>query len=255
MSEHNEAEFLATERGERLPVFGPSEVFSDEETQPAAIVRVAYALSREQLLTALSIGFTEIAPDRDAENLTVDEVRREVEGWLASESLIELDRYVTQGQLTAYPPEAQRVMDALAAAVDRAYLPPPVPAAVQAPRYEGGRVWLQTLDHGEILVSEPRWCLGHDGQPVGYRADITHNGRTVAAEFEGDDGPVEFLRARISWAPFGELQREPHPVVDVEDIGTVSAGQLRELAAETALHAGRLYRLSNLLERILRGQS
>ncbi|MFF1544619.1 hypothetical protein [Streptomyces sp. NPDC058291] len=106
---------------EQLPVFGPTEVFVDEDVTPAVVVRVAYALSREQLLTALSIGFTEMNPDRDAVNLTVDEVRREVEGWLHAAAVYELDRYVTQGQLTAYPPEQQAVMDALAEAVERAY--------------------------------------------------------------------------------------------------------------------------------------
>ncbi|MEV6835521.1 hypothetical protein AB0N17_13555 [Streptomyces sp. NPDC051133] len=106
---------------EQLPVYGPSEVFNVYDTDPAVIVRVAIALSREQLMAALSIGFTEIAPDRSADSLTVEETRAEVEGWLASTAIVELDRYVRQGQLTAYPPEAQPTMDALAEALLRAY--------------------------------------------------------------------------------------------------------------------------------------
>ncbi|MFG2637136.1 hypothetical protein ACGFX8_25295 [Streptomyces sp. NPDC048362] len=106
---------------EQLPAYGPSEVFHDEDTEPAVVVRVAIALSCEQLMTALSIGFTEMDPARSADSLTVEETRQEVEGWLASAALVELDRYVRQGQLTAYPPEARPVMDALAEALQRAY--------------------------------------------------------------------------------------------------------------------------------------
>ncbi|MFM9790136.1 DUF6907 domain-containing protein [Streptomyces turgidiscabies] len=249
-----------------LPTFGPTEVFREEDVTPDAVVRVAFALSREQLLTALSIGFTEMGPDRDAAGLTVDETRTEVEGWLHAAAVLELDRYVRQGQLTAYPLEAQPVMDALAAALDRAYpadtrgdspsaltvadLPP-----VQQPRTADGTVQLLTLDHGCVAVDEPAWCIGHAGEPVGYRADITHRGRVVAAEVETGWAAFELLPARISWAPFGVLQPEPYPVADIEDLPPLDPQQLREVAAEVALHAGHLYRLANELDRIRRGQS
>jgi hypothetical protein len=153
---------------ENLPVYGPTEVFREEDTEPDAVVRVAFALSREQLLTALSIGFTEMIPDVDPETITVEETRKEVEGWLHAAAVIELDRYVRQGQLTAYPPEAQPVMDALAAALDRAY-PPRTPQPVRrAPRYGDGTVTLHTFDQGDVTVPEPAWCIGHGvaAQPV-----------------------------------------------------------------------------------------
>lgn len=114
------AAHLARERGE-LPVYGPTEVFREEDKTPDVIVRVAFALSREQLMTALTIGFTELIPDVDAQSLTVEDTRKEVEGWLHAQAVYELDRYMAQGQLTAYPAEAQPVMDALAAALGRAY--------------------------------------------------------------------------------------------------------------------------------------
>ncbi|MGW0632431.1 DUF6907 domain-containing protein [Streptomyces sp. NPDC002758] len=113
-------------------------------------------------------------------------------------------------------------------------------------------VTLQTIDHGEITIPEPDWCLGHDGEPVGYRSDVVHKGPIVAASVETDRGPVEFLKARISWGPFGELQPEPFPVADVEEFPPMSPAQLRELAAEVGLHVGRLYRLSNELDRLRR---
>ncbi|MFI9174871.1 DUF6907 domain-containing protein [Streptomyces lincolnensis] len=238
----------------QLPTYGPTEVFHDEDdTAPDVVVRVAYALSRGQLMTALSIGFTEIAPDRRAEDLTVEEVRREVEGWLHAAAVIELDRYVQQGQLTAHPVEAQPVMDALAAALDRSYPPrrAPEPRPVQAPLYGDGTMELDTLDHGRVTVGEPVWCLGHDGELVGHRADIVHSGAPVAAEFED----VGFLKASISWAPYGEAQPEPFPVADVEEFPPLGPGQLRELAAEVGLHAGRLYSKANELDRIRRGQA
>lgn len=203
-------------RYENLPVYGPTEVLGDEDTEAVVVVRVAYALSREQLLTALSIGYTEMVPDRDPDSLTVDETRSEVEGWLAAQSIIELDRYVTQGQLTAYPAEQQAVLDQLAEAVTRAYSPRPVPPVMQSPRYRDGTVTLQTSDHGEVVVNEPAWCVGHGDEYVGRLADLTHNGRHVTATVATEKyGQLEFLDAFISHAPYGELQPEPHPVVSL----------------------------------------
>ncbi|WP_405524625.1 hypothetical protein OG426_16175 [Streptomyces canus] len=223
---------------ENLPSYGPTEVFHDEDdTAPDAVVRVAFALSREQMMTALSIGFTEIAPDRDAEDLTVEEVRSEVEGWLHGAAVIELDRYVRQGQLTAYPPEAQPVMDALAAALDRAYPPatfPPGKVAVQAPRYGDGTVTLETVDAGEVTVPEPAWCIGHAWQPNPHRADVTHNSTRVKAAAHTDGaGRVHLLHAYISHSPHLEIEPELHPVVSVdlgctEDFAAEDIPQLAE---------------------------
>ncbi|MGW9024790.1 DUF6907 domain-containing protein [Streptomyces sp. NPDC055722] len=117
-------------------------------------------------------------------------------------------------------------------------------------------ILIRTVDAGLVEVEEPAWCLGEHEQG-GYRADITHYGAPVAAEVETGRGAVEFLEARISWAPFAELQPEPQPVaaVDVDGLGSLSPAQLREVAAELALYAGRLYRLSNELDRLRRNGS
>ncbi|HEY9372197.1 DUF6907 domain-containing protein [Streptomyces sp.] len=203
----------------QLPTYGPTEVFHDgDDIAPDVVVRVAYALSRVQLMTALSIGFTEIAPDRNAEDLTVEEVRSEVEGWLHGAAVIELDRYVRQGQLTAYPPEVQPVMDALAAALDRAYPATGENSPVRrAPRYGDGTVTLHTVDHGEVTVPEPAWCIGHSWQPNPHRADITHNSTRVKAAATTDGaGRVHLLHAYISHSPHLEIEPEPHPVVSVD---------------------------------------
>lgn len=234
---------------EHLPVHGPSEVFGGvDELEPAvAVVRVALALTRTQLVTAIGMGFAGLTPERTPESLSDAEVRAEIEGVLASEALSEIDRQMERDQASVWPPEQERVMAVLAAAVDRAYAAPPAPAsAVQDPRYAHGRVVLRTVDKGEVTVGEPDWCLGHEGEPVGYFADVTHNGPVTALEFDG----VELLAARLSWAPFGELEPEPYPVASVDELGSLEPVRLRELAAKTALYAGELYRLANQAERL-----
>jgi hypothetical protein len=243
------ARFLGERHG-TLPVYGPTDPHGDEDHTPEVIVRVDYALSREQVVTALGISFAEIAADRDPEALTVAEVRYEVEGFLAVQGIYELDRQMERDAQRTFPPEQQRVMQVLAEAVERAYPPrrEPEPPAVQQPRYGDGTVTVETDDHGTITVDEPTWCVGHGDEPIGYRADVTHKGPSVTAEFEG----VEFLPACISWAPFSELHPEPFPVADVDEFPPMSPAQLRELAAEVGLHAGRLYSKANELERLRR---
>lgn len=267
--------FLAAERGEEvpsrpnewrdagaglgeLPVFGPTDPFGDGETTPDVIVRVDFLLSREQLVTALGISWAEIAGDRSIESLTVVEARYEIEGYLAVQALHALDEQAERDRGRVFPPESQRAMQALAEVVDRAYpvsVPAPVVRRVQAPVYGDGTVTLQTLDHGEIVVAEPAWCLGHDGETVGHRADITHNGAWTAAGVDVDGDRVEFLRARISHAPLTELAIEPHPVADVEDVGALDSEQLRALAAEVGRHSGRLYAKANELDGLRRAEA
>ncbi|MGP4008148.1 DUF6907 domain-containing protein [Streptomyces sp. 4N124] len=237
-----------------LPVYGPTEALGDEEHTPEVIVRVDFLLSREQITTALGIAWAEIAGDRAPESLTILETRHEVEAYLSVQAFHALDVQMERDRQRVFPPEQQRAMQVLAEAVERAYPARRVPDAParQAPRYGEGTVTIETDDHGTITIDEPDWCLGHDDEPIGYRADVTHHGRPTVAELETDRGTVEFLPARISWAPFSELQPEPYPVADVEEFPPMSPAQLRELAAELGMHVGRLYRLSNHLDRLRR---
>lgn len=238
-----------------MPVYGPTDPFGDEEHEPDVIVRVDFLMSREQLTAALGIAWAEIAGNRSAESLTVPEVRHEVEAWLSVQAFHELDKLMERTQARTWSSEQQAVMRVLAEAVERAYPPrrePETPPA-QQPRYGDGSVTLATLDHGLVEVEEPDWCVGHAGQPVGYRADITHNGRPVAAEVETARGTEQLLEGRLSWAPFAELAPEPYPVVDLADLPPMTGAELREVAAELGLFVGRLYRLSNHADR-LRGE-
>lgn len=235
-----------------MPVYGPTDPFGDEEHEPDVIVRVDFLMSREQLTTALGIAWAEIAGNRSAESLTVPEVRHEVEAWLSVQAFHELDKQMERDQARTWPPEQQAVMRVLAEAVDRAYPPRSEPETppVQQPRYGKGTVTLATLDHGLVEVEEPEWCVGHPGQPVGHRADITHNGRPVVAEVETARGTEQLLEARLSWAPFAELAPEPDPVVDLADLPPMTGAELREVATELSLFAGRLYRLSNQVDQL-----
>lgn len=112
------------------------------------------------------------------------------------------------------------------------------------------RISLLTVDRGLVVVEEPDWCVGHAGEPAGFRADITHKGRPVFAEVETSRGPERLLEARVSWAPFAELAPEPFPVVDFAELPSMSGGQLREAAVEIGLHVGRLYRLAHRVDQL-----
>ena len=246
--------FLARERA-GTPVYGPTDPFGDEEHDPDVIVRVDYLLSREQITTALGIAYAEIAADRDPESLPVFEVRHEVEAYLAVQGLHELGKQMERDAARTFPPEQQQVMQLLAEAVERAYPPRQEPAPpVQAPRYSEGAVTLQTLDHGEVTIEEPAWCVGHEGEPVVHRADVTHRGewRPFTVEVGGEQ--IVLLRGCISWAPLSELAPEPHPVIDtdLEGLGSLGPEEMREFAGGWGLLAGELYRFANELHHIRR---
>ncbi|MEH0553407.1 hypothetical protein [Streptomyces sp. B21-101] len=106
--------------GPQLPAYGPSEVFEDEGITPHVIVRVAIAMSREQLITALTIGVTNLGVVDPAE-LSDDEVRREVEAYFATCGIVEIDTLIAEGWLTSFAPAARQRMADIVAAVERAY--------------------------------------------------------------------------------------------------------------------------------------
>ncbi|WP_406127527.1 DUF6907 domain-containing protein [Streptomyces sp. NBC_00989] len=246
------AAFLAAERGEgEPPTFGPTGVQNahDDQPEPFVVVRVAYQLSRFELFAALADGYATTNTGADPDGMTVQQIRSDVEAYLSGASWRDMEALVetVAGQIEGG--ERPEQMQALKRAMDRAFPLHREPAPVQQPVYGDGTVTVETDDHGEIVTDEPSWCLGHDGEPIGYRADITHKGPWEAAEFAG----VEFLPAGISWAPFSELHPEPYPVADVWEFPPMEPDQLRELAALVGSQAGRLYRLANQVDRIRRG--
>lgn len=106
---------------EQLPVYGPTEVFDDEGVTPHVVVRVAVALSREQLVTALTIGVTTMGADSDPAEMTPDDVRREVEGYFAACGIVEIDTLIDEGWPASFRPSVEQRMADIVAAVERAY--------------------------------------------------------------------------------------------------------------------------------------
>jgi hypothetical protein len=115
------AAFLAAERTAELPAYGPSEVFDDEGITPHVVVRVAVALSREQLVTALTIGVTNLGIGADPAEMTAEEVRREVEAYFAACGLVEIDTLIRDGWPRSFPEAARVRREDIEAAVERAY--------------------------------------------------------------------------------------------------------------------------------------
>lgn len=250
------AEFLAAERGEGpAPFYGPTETQNthDDQPEPHVIVRIDFQMSRFELFALLADGYATTNIERSPDDMTVEQIRSDVEAACAGTSSLELDALVetVAGQIERG--EHPEQMQALRRAMDRAY--PlrwePEPRPVQRPEYGAGTVTLTTLDHGRITIDEPAWCGGHDGEQIVQRVDVTHVGVTVTGEYAG----VEFLPARISWAPFAQLRSEPLPLADVDEFPGMTPDELRELGAEVGLHVGRLYAKANELDRIRRAGS
>lgn len=198
------------------PTFGPTEILGDDDTEAFAIVQVALAVPLDQLRAALLIGHAQTAGEPPLTEMTVLDIRREVEGHLWACAVVDL--YREADTISARLVDNPELAAELDAAIDRAYTrPTPPPARQQAPRYGDGTVTLQTRDRGEVTVPEPGWCTGHDDDTVGHFADITHNGAHITAPIvTARYGPSNIMTAHISHAPHLELQPEPHPVLSVE---------------------------------------
>lgn len=118
------AGFLAAERGEGLvPTFGPTGLQNvhDDAPVPFAVIRIDYRVSREELFAALVIGFTDINPDRDPDAMTVEDIRREVEGTLAASSFNEVWLMVERLERGGHSTVQERRLQALERALQRAY--------------------------------------------------------------------------------------------------------------------------------------
>ncbi|WOX09183.1 DUF6907 domain-containing protein [Streptomyces sp. N50] len=242
------AAFLAAEPAEgEPPVFGPAEVQNahDDQPEPFVVVRVAYRLSRFELFAALADGYATTNTGADPDDMTVQQIRSDVEAYLCGASWRDMEDLVETVARQIEGGEHPEQMAALRRAMDRAYPLHREPEPASDPVYGNGTVTLTTTDQGRVTEPEPEWCIGHEGQIVSYRSDITHRGPWEAAWFMG----VEFFPAGISWAP----AMEPVPVGDFWEFPPMDPGQLRELGALLAEQVGRVYRLANFLDQIRRG--
>ncbi|MFE9602021.1 DUF6907 domain-containing protein [Streptomyces hokutonensis] len=248
------ARFMGQLRHE-LPLFGPTDLFDDEGITPDVIVRVDYALSRQQLHAALVVAFTEIAEGRSPEDLSVVEIRTEVEGYFAGHGIVAVDNQIADDEHHVFTAEQQRIMQGLAEAIERAYPPRRDRAAdaVQSPRYAEGTVTLQTLDRGEVTLPEPSWCTGHEGELVGPLSEVSHDGPEISAFVAaGRLGEVLLMRANLTHAPYLEIEPEPHPLVYVEaqEAASFDADGLRALVATGRAYLNRLEALAGQLDEL-----
>lgn len=103
-----------------------------------------------------------------------------------------------------------------------------------------------------VEIDEPDWCAGSHDRPQ-FRPDIIHNGPETVATFDTSLGTIQYMRAWISQAPYGDLAPEPLPIIAVEiggDAVSVDPDGLRAFTAATRAHLDALDRLADEAEHI-----
>lgn len=196
------------------PVFGPTDTIpADENATPLAVVAIAITVTREQLRTALAAGHAEMAGQPPLDDISVLDVRREIEGHLAAGAIVSVDDE-TPTVTERLTPEYTAQLDA---AIDRAYTrPAPAPRLPQDPRYSQGSVTLQTSDQGEVTIAEPSWCVGHDDDHVGDFVDIQHRGpSSTAGAVTARYGHIPVLDTHLTHFPHGDRLREMAPLLSI----------------------------------------
>lgn len=102
-------------------------------------------------------------------------------------------------------------------------------------------VTVDTVDHGQVTVECPAWCIGNGwqvGRGVG-RNDIAHNSVRVKAAIDTySTDHLSFMAARITWAPFVELV--PRVFVELDLAAEMEAEEVTHLAGVLRTAATRL---------------
>ncbi|MGW5215135.1 DUF6907 domain-containing protein [Streptomyces sp. NPDC004051] len=108
-------------------------------------------------------------------------------------------------------------------------------------------VTLATIDHGDVTLPEPSWCVGHaDHRPDTYRTDIAHNAPEIALTVHGRT----IGHAVVSQAPCAERSTreiQAFVVLSYEGAGGFDPAGLYDFAAELDTHADRLRDLADQL--------
>ncbi|MDX3315186.1 hypothetical protein P1S61_40315 [Streptomyces sp. ME08-AFT2] len=116
-------------------------------------------------------------------------------------------------------------------------------------------VTLPTADAGDVVLTEPSWCAGHQlHDPETLRVDITHAGPSVDCSHLGAD----LFSAELVQSPHSEstnpLLGGRTPGVSVWPIGrTLDPVQLYSLAADLDRYADQLRGLADQLATVLDG--
>ncbi|WP_031071395.1 DUF6907 domain-containing protein [Streptomyces sp. NRRL S-118] len=120
----------------------------------------------------------------------------------------------------------------------RTWADEPLYVAPMAP-VAGGRVTIETRDHGTVVVDEPAWCNGRHAQG-GYRSDIQHQAEDSYMVFNvgQEQGPATLLSAYLMQRPFSPTRPDLVLAVDFEDQAVeLDPPGLDKLAAALVEHA------------------
>ncbi|WP_405677302.1 hypothetical protein OG292_22480 [Streptomyces sp. NBC_01511] len=107
-------------------------------------------------------------------------------------------------------------------------------------------VTLPTSDYGPVTLPEPSWCIGHEDQAPGQRADILHTGPERTATFRGH----QLAAAGLVQSPYALLPSGRLIGVSVQHTGlglTLAPGGVDQLAAVLVEHAVQLRALARQL--------
>ena len=101
-----------------------------------------------------------------------------------------------------------------------------------------------------LEIDEPAWCAGHDGDPTGYKVDISHDG----PEHLISPGGREMFKASLTQAPFSNVDRSIGLYVEptIEPL-TCTPAEVEQLAADLEAAAAQLRELGRQLAEILDG--
>ncbi|MFD9255975.1 DUF6907 domain-containing protein [Streptomyces bottropensis] len=112
-------------------------------------------------------------------------------------------------------------------------------------------VTLATVDHGNVTLPEPTWCVGHDDHVPVHRSDLTHYGPETSLAFRG----AVLHRVRIGQAPFAKLDTRElcGYLVQEEFAVSITPAGLQAFADALVCHAGALRHEARKLAAILAG--
>ncbi|OEJ57763.1 hypothetical protein BGM19_07055 [Streptomyces agglomeratus] len=129
----------------------------------------------------------------------------------------------------------------------------PLYVATLAP-VQGGRVTIQTRDHGVVVLDEPAWC-NRKHINGGFREDIQHQAEDSSMVFDVDQGygPAEILTSFLHQRPFSPTRPEVTLGFDMSDqFVELDPAGVDKLAAALVEHAAVLRAAARRLS-VLRG--
>ncbi|MFF9687285.1 DUF6907 domain-containing protein [Streptomyces sp. NPDC014623] len=112
-------------------------------------------------------------------------------------------------------------------------------------------VTVPTVDQGNVTITEPSWCTGHEGQVPHLLSDTGHIGAPHRAKFDGE----ELAFAALSQDPFAvKSDRGVGVHVEMGALAcSLSPSELDDLAVVLVNYAGTLRHLARQLSALRAG--